>query len=372
MTSQPEKLRPQDTIFGVDQIRVTPLTSKDEPAYTRFLLQDEQALIYATLPFRDFLAEAVGGTPLYLVARRDDAICGVLLCFVRESELGRVINSLPWYGSHAGCRTAGPWARAARAALLTRLRSEASEPAVLSATVIPSPLDSETESYQTHLGPLVCDPRIGQITHLPEWGRACEKQLEATYRQKTRNLVRKSQKQGFEELVTDDAWAWDFLYEMHTESLLALGRRPKPLLHFESLRQRIPSTWRRLSLARLDGRPVAALLLLRFRSTVEYIIPVMRREYRSQQPLSFLIHRAMLEMAERGATLWNWGSTWLSQRSLYHFKAGCGAEDFPYSYLTLASESGVARIRKHRDHLADAFPYYYVYPFSRLDAAEEP
>jgi hypothetical protein len=367
MSTQTEGSVRQSTRATSSEIRVVPLTPDDEPAYARFLLEHEHALIYATLPFRDFLADAVGGKPLYLIARQSDAVCGVLPCFNYESELGAVMNSLPWYGSHGGCLVAGPSARAARAALLARFLRETSDPSVLSATIILSPFDTAMDEYVEDIGHVVRDHRIGQITRLPERSGNAEKKLEAIYRQKTRNLVRKSQRQGFDEVVTDDDWAWRFLQEVHTENMRAIGGRPKPSTHFEALRRRIPPDWRRLSVAVHGRERVAALLLLRFQRKVEYVTPVVRREYRSTQALSFLIHRAMLEMVASGATLWNWGGTWLSQQSLHHFKAGWGAKDFPYSYLIRATDSGLARLRQHRESLVDSFPYYYTYPFNKLE-----
>lgn len=57
------------------------------------------------------------------------------------------------------------------------------------------------------------------------------------------------------------------------------------------------------SIASLDGRPVAALLLLYFNRTVEYFAPVIEHEYRSRQPLSFLIWQGMLDAVHRGYPL---------------------------------------------------------------------
>jgi hypothetical protein len=351
------------------QIQVRELLAADEGAYTQFVAGHGESLVYATLPFRDFLREAAGGEPRYLVAWSGGEVRGVLPCFQRRhAALGEVWNSLPWYGSHGGCLVADKEADPTRDVLLDAFLREAGRPEVLSATVILSPDDEPRRPvYERRLAPATTDHRIGQWTRLPPEGPDLARRLEAVFQQKTRNLVRKALKQSFREACTDDEWAWRFLHEVHHENMSAIGAKPKPWEHFASLKRHIPPAWRRLSVALLGDQPVAALLLLLFRHTVEYITPVVRREYRAHQPLSFLIFHGMREAVERGYHHWNWGGTWATQHSLYHFKAGFGAVERPYTYLVVATAESRARLRAARKQIGDAFSYYYVYPFAQLD-----
>jgi Uncharacterized protein involved in methicillin resistance len=108
--------------------------------------------------------------------------------------------------------------------------------------------------------------------------------------------------------------------------------------------------------------PVAALLLLYFNGTVEYITPVVKDAYRSRQPLSFLIYNAMLEAASDGYKIWNWGGTWSLQKSLHHFKEGWGAVELPYTYLISIRKDCVTRGKNNFEELRAAFPFYYIVP----------
>ena len=87
--------------------------------------------------------------------------------------------------------------------------------------------------------------------------------------------------------------------------MAGIGGTAKPWAHFEAIRDAIPASARRLYIARLNGQPVAALLLLYFNRTVEYITPVIKHEYRSAQPLSFLIWHAMQDAIAEGFRWWN-------------------------------------------------------------------
>lgn len=351
-------------------ITIDVLAPEHAAQYTRLLLGDERSLIFSTLEFRDFLRQAAGGLPHYLVARDQSGIVvGGLPLFRKEVPgLGAVINSLPWYGSHGGVSVSPGVSGNVRDALLARYMTLVGDANVLAATLISSPFEEgEKHAYGKALAPTTLDHRIGQMTELPDAGGSIGASLEALLTQKTRNLARKSRKQGFALSQDDSDSAWELLNTVHAENMLAIGGKAKPREHFDALRRNLPETWRRLTIASLDGEPVAALLLLYFNKTVEYFTPVIRQQYRSLQPLSFLIWHGLLDAVERGFRWWNWGGTWASQRSLHHFKAGWGARDHPYTYFIHASERGMAAMRADREAIATAFPYYYVFPFDQLD-----
>lgn len=339
-----------------------------------WLAERPAAMIYAAPEFASALQAMVGGNLWFLIVRRNDAIAGMMPYIERTVPgLGRVVNSLPWYGTHGGCLLADPADDDARRTLLRAFRAATFDEDLLSATVILT--SDETSHHATYAGilePRDVDDRIGQVTVLPPAGPGLEDRLMTAIRQKTRNLVRKALNQGFAEVVTDEPWAWDFLHRTHVENMTAIGGKPKPMHHFTIFRETLPASWRRLSVAMAGDRPVAAMLLFSFNRTVEYITPVIKMEHRAEQPLSFLIWHGLRWAAERGYRLWNWGGTWRSQQSLHHFKAGWGAEDQKYGYLICAPGDAPQRLAAAMPRLAAAFPYYYLYPFDRLSKHDSP
>jgi hypothetical protein len=349
-------------------IQVISLDVSREAAYSEFVSRQESALIYSTLEYRDFLCNAVDGNAEYLVAVDDDGIAGVMPLFrLSHSEYGSVVNSLPWYGSHGSCLVEkGERGQVARTALLEAYRGVVASSA-LSSTIVLSPFEQQhLDTYLSIAPPTVTDRRTGQMTPLPLPGPDQAVALEKTILQKTRNLVRKSLRQNFSLEIDDTDSGWRFLYETHVENLAAIGGRAKPREHFEALRRSLPRQWQRLYTARQEGTPVAALLVLDFNRTTEYFTPVVKHEYRPLQPLSFLIWHAMLHSIEKRMKWWNWGGTWPTQRSLYHFKAGWGAVDFPYSYLIQASPEAVSLLKRELSALERAYRNYYLYPYSLL------
>ena len=326
------------------------------------------AMIYASRRFAGFLEEAAACRITHLVAERNGWLVGSLPFAVKtKNGLGSVVNSLPWFGSHGGCWLRDPGASAVRDALLAAYAWElrACNP-LFSVTILPHREESRAASYCHLLGQARIDQRVGQLLDLPSSSMDCEQTLFGLLSRRTRNHVRKSLKQGFEERLDDNHAAWRYLYETHCTNMRALSGRPKSLSHFDALRRRFTGRGARLSLACLDGEPAAGLLLLTYGSVVEYLMPVMTAEKRALQPLSFLIWNALLECTRKGLRVWNWGGTWRSQTSLHHFKAGWGSRDHPYSYLVRASADGLTRFREAPEGLMDAFPYFYLYPLNRL------
>lgn len=353
--------------------KIRELSDPDLPAYVDFLSRNALLPIYGSPEFLKFL-EAVGDCRTHvLIATDGSQIVGALPYAVAEREgAGCVVNSLPWYGSHGSVIVGNAPCKCGedvliRRALLTGFMAAIGREDLLSATVILLPDEEPHASiYREVLRPAATDFRVGQITDLPRNEAGVERELEATIRQKTRNLVRKSLKQDFVEIVTDEAWAWDYLAVTHTENMEAIGGRAKPREHFLAMRSVLPPQMRRLSVAMKDNVPVAAMLLFVSAHTREYVTPVISKEFRAHQPLSFLIWMGMVDAVRSGCRRWNWGGTWLNQEKLHHFKAGFGATDRPYSYLITATDTGLKKLRDIKPTLGALFPYFYVYPFEAL------
>lgn len=326
------------------------------------------AMIYASRRFAGFLEEVAHCRITHLVAERDGRLVGSLPFAVKtDHRLGSVVNSLPWFGSHGGCWLREPEDCAARDALLAAYESElrSCDP-LFSVTILSHSDEAHAARYRHFLGQEGVDQRIGQLLELPASPMDCEETLLGLLSRRTRNHVRKSLKQGFEERIDDNDAAWRYLYETHCTNIRALSGKPKPRNHFDALRRRFTGGAARLSLACLDGEPVAGLLLLTYGRVAEYLVPAITIENRSLQPLSFLIWNAVLECTRKGYRVWNWGGTWRSQVSLHHFKAGWGSRDHLYSYLVRARSDALARFLQAPHGLMDAFPYFYLYPLNRL------
>jgi len=346
---------------------IRPLRAGEEPAYAALLQADPFSRLSHTLEFHRFLSATVGGEAVVMVAETEAGrLVGAMPWFRQQvAGLGTLMNSLPWEVRPGGC--VGVTDPAVRAQLLARFLDEFRQSDCLGATLILTPDDqAHVEQYRRDLSPRTEELRITQITQLPEEGPNLAKRLEAFLPSKTRNMVRKAHKYGFSELLTDEDWAWDFLYDEHAINIERLGGVIKPRQHYQNMRTHVPPDRRRLSIAMLDGTPVSAMMVLKFNRTIEYTIPVTRQDYRPMQPMSFLIWRAMLDLIAQGFRFWDWGQSQLTQTSLRQFKASWNGMDRRSSILILAKDEFVDALRADRGAIARTFPNYYLYPFREL------
>ena len=118
-----------------------------------------------------------------------------------------------------------------------------------------------------------------------------------------------------------------------------------------------------------SGDIAASLMVLYFRDWVEYFVPASAQEYRSRQPLSVLILKAMTDaILGRQSTKWNWGGTWASQDGVYRFKSRWGAQDHRYRYFVRLPRGKAPLSVLGREGLQRCFPFFFTCPYSILDA----
>ena len=63
-------------------------------------------MIYHSLKYKKLLLNVINGSSaIYLGAFKNDELVGILPSIIKETKVGCVINSLPFYGSNGGILT---------------------------------------------------------------------------------------------------------------------------------------------------------------------------------------------------------------------------------------------------------------------------
>ncbi len=338
-------------------IAVCRLEEVGTEACETFLAGRPGATVYHSVRYARFLETLLGARVEYRVAVRDGAAVGVLPLMSRDGPFGTVLNSMPFFGSYGGVIAAD---EAAAAALWAAYRRRLAEPGVAAATVIANPFadpPGAAAAPWTHR-----DRRIAQFSPLfpaADFPQRLRARIDGTAR---RNL-RKAQEAGITVAVENDAVA--FLRACHRAGMAAIGGTPKPDAVFALLPQCFrPDRDFRLYVARLDGEPVAALLVLYYGRIAEYFIPATLAEHRALQPMAAILWRALCDAAAEGREVWNWGGTWESQTGVFRFKRKWGAEAAAYEYRITVRKP--ALLTQTPAALTAAYPYFYVAPFSAL------
>ncbi len=337
-------------------MEIIKLKEKDDSEYQAFLDSCEASLLYYGLPYKRFLEALLGCRSEYWIARENGKITGVLPVMEKGGPFGRVLNSLPYYGSHGAVLHA---TQAARDALYARFDALANHSGVAAATLIGHPLLSSEEAPVEHN---FQDERIGQFTRLPQ-GENLESRILALLDGSTRRNIRKAKDSGI--TVSVDNKAVEFLERIHCENMALIGGREKTRAFFDLFPKYFEADREyRIYVASQGNRAVSALLLFYFNRTVEYFVPVTVKEHRSIQPMAEILYRAMLDAARAGYTGWNWGGTWNSQEGVHRFKRKWGAQDHRYRYYVKVNDESL--LEQTEDALLEGYPGFYVVPFSCL------
>lgn len=325
--------------------------------YEQFTKRHGQLMLYYSLNYKQLLENFLGCDSEYWVAKNSvGQIAGILPLMKKQGEYGLVYNSLPFYGSNGGVFGDSP---ESIESLLSHYSHICLDPETACSVYIENPLFKLPNKVPTHN---FIDKRIGQISPI-DFQTEVEDSLMNSYHTKTRNMVRKSLKSGLT-LNTTDA-SWEFLIETHHENMSSIGGKAKPRSFFDEIRTCFKFNEDYcIYEAKFEGKPIASMLIFKFNDCIEYFTPVILQEYRSLQPLSFLIYHAMKELSISGYKYWNWGGTWSSQEGVYRFKSRWNAEDIEYMYFIQLNNRDILNLTSTQ--IQKAYPNFYLIPYSEL------
>lgn len=337
-------------------MRVVNLSAETESAWTIFVEQHPQGLIYYGIRYRNFIVDITGAQQQYRVALDGDSVVGVMPMMSLDGPYGRVVNSLPFFGGYGM-----PLAATAEAmqALREDWQNASMEPDVAASTMVGNPLMADVENGFPHD---VLDYRSGQFTSLLFDGDAETAILDLIGGAGRRN-VNSARKAGV--AVNEDCSALLFLEQFHRENMATIDGTAKPSRYFTGIPEhfRYGLDWR-LYVATKQGETIAAILLFYANGVVEYFTPAITAEGRDLQATSLILVRAMADASRAGYKSWNWGGTWPSQEGVYRFKKKWGAEEHRYHYYVTIRNKNL--LLATPAELLDAYPWFYVLPFNIL------
>lgn len=338
-------------------MKVIKLEKSLEKEYTEFVESHKNSFLYHSLKYRNLIINLTDSHPEYFIAYDHHQIKAILPLIIKEGPYGKVVNSLPYYGSNGGilsvCETA-------KEMLIEYYNQMVVKEEYISSVVILNPYDSKRADNKFLYNEI--DYRIGQITSLRS-DYADIEDLLLDFHTKTRNMVRKALKSDIEVKIDNDQW--DFLKNTHVENMKKINGKSKSKFFFENIKTLFEEGKDYdIYVAQKDNKVIAAMLVFYFGKTIEYYMPVIDSEYRSLQPLSLVISIAMLDGSKRGFEKWNWGGTWESQEGVYRFKSRWNSVDYKYDYLVYINKEEVYNYSiKFMESNYDGF---YIIPYAKL------
>jgi len=341
-------------------LTVEPLNIATEPQYEGFVRTHPSGLLYYSLKWRDVTTTVTGGKARYLICRDNHRIVGVMPAFLFDGAAGRVLNSLPFYGSHGG-PLVDESTESARHLMLKVFDNLARDNNCVSSTFITNPFDPDRHKLGEMYPHSFVDERIGHITEIPPGSD--EKSLFTQYEGRARTAIRKAINEGITVRIETNPTVLEKVWRLHRENIETLGGIPKPWSFFEAVRAVYDyGVDYEVFTALKNDTEIAYLLLFYYSDKVEYFTPCVDARWRSCQPMSLLIFEGMKRASARDHRYWNFGGTLATQEGVARFKRSFGAQEYPYHYYGHLFDDKLMSIP--RETILEMYPFVYVYPFA--------
>jgi len=349
-------------------------TEHDFARFRRLLDKAPESTIYHTREYVDFVANHLGAESFYLGIKENDRIIGAIpLVLKRNTNLGNIINSNPYYGSYGGLLVhpdLPPMKKAeVKCKLLEFFKHFAMEHDCVLSTIIASPFDRDQTFYLDNLGFNYRDWRVAQVTLISSPGKKSlrESLFYDRFSQSCRRAIRKAEKMGINiGETTEKGAALDEFYKIYRENMESIGASVKDKSFFEKALDTFPKGVCTLRYAKLEGKIIGGIFQFYHRDIIEYYQPAISHDYRSSGATNLLVFHGMLQAASNGYSYWNFGGGGKRMENLYHFKRSFGAIDFIYHYFITAHADDTHIKELELADLAREYPGFYVIPYSEL------
>ncbi len=191
-----------------------------------------------------------------------------------------------------------------------------------------------------HSSPLVYDkdlnPRFLYKCHYLDLTLPLDEVFHSFHRHGVRYMINKAKRYHFElGMVEKHADVREF-YNLYLSTRSRLGLPPQPYSFFIELwRQLRPRQAILILLARVEEKPVAGLMLFRFRNRMSAETVGLKESYKDRAPYFYLFWEAIKLAREQGYKVFDMGRTALDNHGLMTFKNRWGTKvvDLPQYYM---------------------------------------
>jgi lipid II:glycine glycyltransferase (peptidoglycan interpeptide bridge formation enzyme) len=159
----------------------------------------------------------------------------------------------------------------------------------------------------------------------------------------------------------------DFLFNIHFENMRAIQsglHKDKKIFDLFYKKYQAGKDYN-IFIAKKNDIKLAALLVFYFNKITEYYTPVIVKQYRSNQPLTALIHEAIKYSVSKNFLYWNWGGNGIGLNNVYEFKKKWGAKDYFYNYYTKINNENFLNLSS--EVILNEYRGFYTVPFDNLN-----
>jgi lipid II:glycine glycyltransferase (peptidoglycan interpeptide bridge formation enzyme) len=335
----------------------------DYDSYEHFIRKIKNSTFYQSAKHLKFLEDLLGSKVMTIIAKENEELIGVFPFFVKETKHGKVLNSLPFFGSYGGIVSDHDDAKKNIIELLNDFNKENE---VLSSVIITNPFNRNDEIYNKIYKHNKKEERLIQCVNLKNKSQDV---LWNGFEQRVRRSVRKSEKNVVNVNIDNvDDQKFEKFYKLHKVDMESKNGKPKPPEFFSAVRKHFSQGQDYdIFTATKDDVEIAYLLVFYFGPFTEYYMPAYRSDSKHLQSTSSLIWESMKESIRKNMEFYNFGGTWKSQNELYMFKKGWSSIDHHYNYYIFRD---IARINEiGLEDIKENYENFYVTSYDEITKA---
>lgn len=304
--------------------------------------------IFFSLKFIEFISKITNISPFFFCYYRNNKVVAVIPFFEKKNiKYGRVINSLPFFGSMGGVYSNKD---KDKQICLNLFNNYCNSEEILSSVIIPNPFNKSNFSLNKFFKSNLRDNRILQYIELDQKLNISQTRI--------RN-INKAKKLGFRVFTTNSSKIVDKLELFHLDHMKKINGKPKPKIFFSELKKLDKNIWKIYYSKNSSNHVIATLLVFFENQSMEYYIPACDDNYKDTQILSLLTYNSIIDSIKKNYKFYSFGFTWLHQKGVYNYKKKWGCEDKKIKYLIKFKSKKLYNIKEIIKH----YNFFYVAPF---------
>ena len=290
------------------KLEVYELKKEEEKLWDSYIYKSSSSTFYHQLGWRNVVKKTYKHKPIYLVAKENGELKGVLPLFLMKSMIfGKKLVSVPFAPYGGACADDGI---AEKMLIEEAIRVvEEFDADYLELRYLNkngnNPNPTTNSNYVTFILSLNLNAEVA-------W---------RTFNNKVRNAIRKAIKSGVK--IANDSHIEEF-YGLYTRNMRDLGTPPHSFAFFKNLLHEFPEHTRVVSV-KYDGVSVAAMLLLYFKDTIISGWAASDRRYRNVNPNNLLYWEVIKAGCEAGYKYFDFGRS-LRGSGTFKFKKPWGGK----------------------------------------------
>jgi len=327
--------------------------------YERFV-QSNNSSFYQSIQYLSFLQEILETKCQFILLHKNKEILGVLPFFEKQSKYGKVINSLPFFGSLGGVISENI---EYQKNIINTLNSYNKENDVLSSVIIQNPFHQKNMVYRKYFIHKIEEKKQLQCISLKN---KTEEVIWNLFEQRVRRAIRKCTNHNVTiKSIPIGKNNLEHFYQLHKNEMESKSVNPKPKIFFELISKYFTFNLDyNFYCAQLDNKSIAYLLVFYSEPYTEYFVPASDIDFKTIQGLSLLIWNSIKDSIKKNMLYYNFGGPGAHDQNLYRFKRGWNSVDYDYSYFIyydneLIKEIDVATMKSKYEH-------FYVIPYGEI------